>query len=339
MRCPCLYELPPPPPGKTGWPWNEESPQTPNKMPDGREWPRISIVTPSFNQADFIEETIRSVLLQGYPDLEYFVIDGGSTDGSVEIIRRYAPWLAGWGSEKDRGQSHAINKGFERCTGNLITFQNSDDFYLPGALFELGRLYSHQPQCGAVVGAFANANGSSKLDMPVPPQLHVRTPADLTLGPPGVYRLHQVSTIYTRRALDSVGRHVDEQLKYVMDRELLYRVCKRFSVQITDVCVAAFRRHAGSKTVSQVVPFADEFAQLYLMHLDGSRDDVKRRRMARHHTTKGFIRAAKSATGRFRAARWLANVPMQEPKQLASMTYAKLWAKYVLLRNSVGGPS
>ena len=114
MRCPSLRELPTPPPGKTGWPWTEESAQLPEQMPDGSVWPRISIVTPSFNQAAFVEETIRSVLLQGYPSLEYFIIDGASSDSSVELIKKYERWLTGWVSERDRGQSHAINKGFAR---------------------------------------------------------------------------------------------------------------------------------------------------------------------------------------------------------------------------------
>ena len=116
MRCSTLAELPPPPPGKTGWPWTEESPRLADMMHDGQPWPRVSIVTPSYNQAEYIEETIRPVLLQGYPDLEYIVIDGGSTDGSVEIIRTYAPWLTYWVSEPDRGQTYAINKGWMRAT-------------------------------------------------------------------------------------------------------------------------------------------------------------------------------------------------------------------------------
>ena len=99
---------------RDGWPWGEPTQPLPPAMPDGSPWPAISLVTPSFNQAPFIEETLRSVLLQGYPCLELVVIDGGSQDGTVEILRKYQPWLTYWVSEPDHGQAHAINKGLAR---------------------------------------------------------------------------------------------------------------------------------------------------------------------------------------------------------------------------------
>ncbi|MBM4042010.1 MAG: glycosyltransferase, partial [Planctomycetes bacterium] len=122
MRCPTLSELPPPPAGKTGWPWTEETPRPPEAMPDGSPWPRVTIVTPSYQQGQFLEETLRSVLLQGYPDLEYIVMDGGSTDASVGLIERYSPWLAHWVSERDRGHPHAVNKGMAQATGHILAF-------------------------------------------------------------------------------------------------------------------------------------------------------------------------------------------------------------------------
>jgi glycosyltransferase involved in cell wall biosynthesis len=100
-------------------------------MPSGQPWPKISIVTPSYNQGQYIEETIRSVIMQGYPNLEYIVIDGGSTDNTVDIIKKYDKDIAYWISEKDRGQTHALNKGFERATGDILAYINSDDVYMP----------------------------------------------------------------------------------------------------------------------------------------------------------------------------------------------------------------
>jgi glycosyltransferase involved in cell wall biosynthesis len=133
MRRIDLSKLPEPPPGRTGWPWTEASPPFPGQTPSGSAWPKISVVTPSLNQGEFIEETIRSVLLQGYPDIEYIIIDGGSTDKSAEIIEKYSPWLHYWVSEPDTGQSNALNKGFKQATGELYAYINSDDFYEPNA--------------------------------------------------------------------------------------------------------------------------------------------------------------------------------------------------------------
>lgn len=114
--------------------------------------PRISIITPSYNQGHFIEETIRSVLLQGYPNLEYIIIDGGSTDHTVEIIKKYESQIAYWVSEPDQGQTHAINKGLTRATGEILAYLNSDDYYLPGTLLKVAEYFQKFPQTALLHG-------------------------------------------------------------------------------------------------------------------------------------------------------------------------------------------
>jgi glycosyltransferase involved in cell wall biosynthesis len=145
MHCPSLNVLPPPPPGRTGWPWTQACTALASTMPDGSAWPRLSIVTPSFNQARFLETTLRSILLQGYPNLEYFVLDGGSTDGSVEIIKKYEPWLTHWVTEPDGGQSAAINRGFNLGTGLFATWNNSDDLLCRDALANHATRFGFDP--------------------------------------------------------------------------------------------------------------------------------------------------------------------------------------------------
>jgi glycosyltransferase involved in cell wall biosynthesis len=114
--------------------------------------PRVSIVTPSFNQAQFLEETIISVLEQDYPDIEYIIIDGGSTDGSVDIIHRYETQLAWWVSERDQGQTDALNKGFDKASGDILAWLNSDDTYLPGAVSGAVEYLLSHPEAGMVYG-------------------------------------------------------------------------------------------------------------------------------------------------------------------------------------------
>ena len=152
MRSPALHELPPPPAGKTGWPWTESGGLLPEVMPDGRPWPVVSIVTPSYNQGPYIEATIRSVLLQGYPNLEFIVVDGGSTDESVEMIRKYEKWLTCWVSERDHGQADAINKGFSRANGEIFAWLNSDDFYERHALARVLKYFAGHPECSLLYG-------------------------------------------------------------------------------------------------------------------------------------------------------------------------------------------
>jgi glycosyltransferase involved in cell wall biosynthesis len=132
MRCPTVGQLPPPPPGKRGWPWTEGSAAIEERA--RAAWPRVSVIVPSFQQGPFIEETIRSVLLQGYPDLELIINDGGSTDETVPILRKYDRWIASWVSEKDGGQSAAVNAGWRRATGALLSWLNSDDLVMEGWL-------------------------------------------------------------------------------------------------------------------------------------------------------------------------------------------------------------
>ena len=136
MQCPRLKELPEPPAEKIGWPWTEESRRLDDVAPGGKPWPRVSIITPSFNQRPYIEETIRSVLLQGYPNIEYLIFDGGSKDGSVDIIKKYAPWLDYWVSEPDGGQSNAINRGLRLASGKSTLWINSDDLLCKSAIVE-----------------------------------------------------------------------------------------------------------------------------------------------------------------------------------------------------------
>lgn len=262
MRCPTLTELPPPPPGKTGWPWTEESPQLPDTMPNpsvpfraqagsgqvGFPWPRISIVTPSFNQGQFIEETIRSVLLQGYPNLEYIIIDGSSTDGSVEIIKKYKPWLAYWESEPDRGQSHAINKGWGRITGEITTWLNSDDIYLKNTLALVASAYHSQQEKKVLFGDGIVINEAGKFVEVF--NSYCSNPLDLIAYWKNWGRtcwLLQPATFYPVALLNQIG-HLDEELFWAMDYDLWIRLSQHWKFHHIAVPLAGARLLTNSKT-------------------------------------------------------------------------------------------
>lgn len=130
-----LTELPKIESDKKGWPYTEEL--NPSIYSFKSSWPKLTIITPSYNQGAFIEQTIRSVLLQNYPNVEYIILDGGSTDQTIDILRKYAPWISYWKSEKDGGQGAAINKGFKMASGDFYAWINSDDYYLPSTLLKV----------------------------------------------------------------------------------------------------------------------------------------------------------------------------------------------------------
>ena len=245
MRCPTLAELPPPPPGKTGWPWTEESPRLPGTMPDGSTWPCVSIVTPSYNQVGFIEETLRSVLLQGYPNLDYGIVDGGSADGSVEIIRKYQPWLAHWVSQPDRGQSHAINKGWSRSHGRILAWLNSDDTYQPGAVsIAVGHLLSH-PSAGMVYADGNLMNPQSQITG------YVQSgPLNLAQLLSRERPIPQPTAFIWRHAVECAG-FLDLQLHYTMDYDLWIRIARYFELYYIPTTLANIRIWNETKMVSQ----------------------------------------------------------------------------------------
>ncbi len=147
-----IDKLPKPPSGYNGWPWTMSSKDDIPIFATDKKWPKISIVTPTLNQGQFIEKTIRSVLLQGHPNLEYIIIDGGSSDNTIEVIKKYEKWISYWESKTDNGQGHAINKGFERSSGVIITWLNSDDGYYPRALYHIGESIEDENGDIALVG-------------------------------------------------------------------------------------------------------------------------------------------------------------------------------------------
>ncbi|WP_347272768.1 glycosyltransferase [Candidatus Kuenenia sp.] len=240
-----LNELPPSPPGKTGWPWTEKYAHLPPKMPNGKPWAKISIVTPSYNQGQFIEETIRSVLLQGYPNLEYIIIDGGSTDNSVEIIKKYEPWLAYWISEKDCGQSHAINKGFKRATGGIMAWLNTDDIYAKNTLTKIATKFDiSRPQI--LCGGIGFYDSDSRI---LPQTMFGATTYQEILKMPR-FTLPQPGVFWTKILWELVGP-LDESLYFSMDYELWLRIFlklhERDIITLEDALAYA-RRHELQKT-------------------------------------------------------------------------------------------
>lgn len=209
--------------------------------------PKISVVTPSFNQAQFLERTIRSVFSQEYPSLEYMVLDGGSSDGSVEIIRRYSEQLACWTSEPDKGQSDAIVRGWQRATGDILAWLNSDDFYCPSTLAIVSEYFVSHPHVKVLWGAIGLQDEGGKL-------LRVKNPAPLTAADLLLYKdvPGQAASFIRREVFEHVGGpRLD--LHYVMDWEFWLRIALNYppsSIACIDTVFAVITEWSGAKTIT-----------------------------------------------------------------------------------------
>ncbi len=254
--------FPPPPSGKTGWPW-DTVPTPP--QPGDADLPSITLVTPSYNQGQFIEETIRSVLLQGYPNLEYIVMDGGSRDGTVEILKKYEPWLAHWQSAKDGGQTAAINGGFARATGELRGWQNSDDYFLPGALLAAGRAARAQPETDVFYGPVDYVDVAGEFLR----HAAIREPSFAHNMP---YPCVLNQALLVRGSLFARGLRLDEKITHCMDYDLLWQILfleARFAA--VPEFRAEFRQHDDAKGVYQLEICYQEFFDYYLRLLRDER--------------------------------------------------------------------
>ncbi|MDE0837838.1 MAG: glycosyltransferase family 2 protein [Kiritimatiellae bacterium] len=273
---PQLSDLPPSPPGLSGWPWTESGPELPDVRSDGSAWPALSMVTPSYMHVEFLEKTLRSVILQGYPSLQFVVIDGGSDDGSVAMIEKYAPWLDVWISEPDEGQSDALMKGFSHATGEIINWLCSDDWLLPGALAKMAEFQSTCPDAVAWVGNCLEIDvhdNELKVNKP-------RLPASMDrMGDwGGDTQFWQPSCFFRREAFERVGglRHY---LHFVMDVDLWIRLAQVGDFAKLDEVLSAGRMHADAKTSRDV---SMRESEILAANIISGTPDVARERFNRY---------------------------------------------------------
>jgi len=213
--------------------------------------PLVSIITPSFNQAEYLEETIRSVLEQNYPRIEYLIIDGASTDGSVDLIRKYEDHLAYWVSEKDHGQAEAINKGLARATGDIVAWINSDDFYFQGAVASAGRVFETHPDAGLVYGDTVAVDENGEF-------IHFPKYGLWDLEDLLAFNIIGQPAVFMRREILLRAGFLDPSFHFLLDHQLWIRMASHAPILHVPERWAAGRFHDSAKNVAQAAKFGDE---------------------------------------------------------------------------------
>ena len=280
--------------------------------------PTISIVTPSYNQAEFLPATIESILSQRYPQLEYVIMDGGSTDGSVEIIHRYASQLQHWSSAPDAGQYSAINAGFAQTTGEIMGWLNSDDQYTPWALRVIGELFAQLPQVEWISTIFPlnyNTTGAAVNCLSMDgfnKQAFLRGENLPGLGRHASSFIQQESTFWRRSLWERAGGHLDTSWKLAADFELWARFYQHTELYGVATPLGGFRAQPHQKTSLQMNAYAKE-AQAILRQYGGrpytSRETIFCRRWSRYFprrltTTLGLSHARHVCECNARTNRW-----------------------------------
>lgn len=236
--------LPPAPPNMRGWPWETGDQDHSYNIPGFISWPRISVITPSYNQGKYIEATLRSVLLQNYPNLEYYVLDAGSSDNSVEIIKKYEGNIDYWHSQKDDGQADALAYGFEHAAGSILCWLNSDDILLPGALCRVGYNFSINREIDVYYSNRLVINEEGRVVT-----RHVwpffLTKYHWVLGQP----LAQECCFWRAELYKKVGG-IDRTIFFIMDYDLLLRMWRVGKFKKMYYYLGCYREHGNSKNTN-----------------------------------------------------------------------------------------
>ena len=216
----------------------------------------VSINTQSFNQAAFLEQTIQSVLNQNYSQIEYIIVDGGSTDGSVDIIKKYQDHLTWWVSGPDEGQADAINKGLNHARGQIVGWLNSDDYYLPGAIKDAVSILTHQPDLGMVFGDAITIDQEGKT-------LNKLVFGDWGLKELMAFRIICQPAVFMRDNFLKHAGGLDETYHYLLDHKLWIRIAQQAPILHAPRFWAAARHHLGAKNVLQAGEFGQEVLRIY----------------------------------------------------------------------------